>query len=77
MSGPVLFGASTLPGDGEIVNVKSTQGDRVYEDCEVIGVGESRLGQALWVWISGDGAGLTGRVHAFVPVAEIEWWQSQ
>lgn len=72
-----MFGVSTLPGAGEVVRVKSKKGTRVYESCEVIGVGESPRGQALWVWIDGDSAGRTGRVHAYVPLDEVEWWQSR
>jgi hypothetical protein len=67
--------ASDLPGEGEIVDIKSTKGSRVYENCEVIGLGSSGRGTALWVWTSGAEKGVFGRVHAFIPVDEIDSWQ--
>lgn len=69
------FSVLTPPEDGMRIDLKSTKSDRLWTNVEVIGLGHSTRGTALWMWVDGTEAGTPGRVHAYMPVAEIEGWQ--
>lgn len=63
-----------LPKPGAFVTIRSTKGDTVYWDAEVLGEGDSPRGRALWCLVPGPDLLNPLRVEAYIPIDEIQSW---